>query len=242
MEIPIASRQFLDPSILVSKASLLVYADLLLFFDWKWNFCLTINEDPGSLADRISIVVSVANPSRRVLSIREYISWSTITGNSCTVGCNSGLKYRTNVYQGGLVRRLITVCNKFEWPAVRTKPLSRKGCDMLADVVHESLEITEYRCDSHPFPLSIPPLGSLPPVSASNATPRSALSNRPPFLLVRSTVSIRQIIGAITKPTKGNVSPVQMYAVAVVGHAVAWIIFSPLRRVLAYESRRFRAR
>lgn len=26
-------------------------------------------------------------------------------------------------------------------------PLSRKGCDMLADVVHESLEITEYRCD-----------------------------------------------------------------------------------------------
>lgn len=31
---------------------------------------------------------------------------------------------------------------------MRTKaPLSRKGCDMLADVVHESLEITEYRCD-----------------------------------------------------------------------------------------------
>lgn len=26
----------------------------------------------------------------------------------------------------------------------RTKPLSRKGCDMLADVVHESLEIAEY--------------------------------------------------------------------------------------------------
>lgn len=58
MEIPIASRQFLDPSIPVSKASLLVYADSLLFFDWKWNFCLTMNEDPGSLADRISVVVS----------------------------------------------------------------------------------------------------------------------------------------------------------------------------------------
>lgn len=43
------------------------------------------------------------------------------------------------------MRRLITACNEFEWRGAHETSLSRKGCDMLADVVHESLEITEYR-------------------------------------------------------------------------------------------------
>lgn len=102
------------------------------------------------------------------------------------------------------MRRLITACNEFEWVA-RTKPLSRKGCDMLADVVHESLE--NYRVLLPPFSyvsLSLSPYlflsTSTPWQPTSNPTPRSASAH---LLSVRATVSIHgQIISAITKPSE----------------------------------------
>ena len=134
---------------------------------------------------------------------------------------------------------------------------------MLADVVHESLEITEYRCDSHPFRVSssflslslslslslllhTPPLGSLPPVSASNATPRSALFNRPPFPPRTHSSAFNPPDNRYNYKTdyKGVVSHPPFPPYKCIGHrAVASTILRfALKRVVAHEDRRFQAR
>ena len=77
--------------------------------------------DVFSLSLSLSLFLSVS------LSLYENTR-STITGNSfMDARSNSSLKYRTNVYQGGLVRRLITVCNEFEWLPCARNPSLEKG-------------------------------------------------------------------------------------------------------------------
>lgn len=135
---------------------------------------------------------------------------------SRTVTHRVGLgKRRNQTYRGGLVRRLITACNEFEWLAWRARNLSlEKGVRYAR---RRRPRITRnYRVPlpplllaSLPFSLSLffphQPLGSPPPApAASNPTPRSALSNvRPPFpyaFLRAQPFQSSQIISAITKP------------------------------------------
>lgn len=90
------------------------------------------------------------------------------------------------------MRRLITACNEFEWVA-RTKPLSRKGCDMLADVVHESLE--NYRVLLPPFsyvslPLSLSLSLHVNPLAAY-LQPHPSLRLSPPFIRTRNRFNPR---------------------------------------------------
>lgn len=146
---------------------------------------------------------------------------------SRTVTHRVGLgKRRNQTYRGGLVRRLITACNEFEWLAWRARNLSlEKGVRYAR---RRRPRITRnYRVPlpplllaSLPFSLSLffphQPFGSPPPVpAASNPTPRSALSNvRPPFpyaFLRAQPFQSSQIISAITKPRgkgRGGSKPV----------------------------------
>lgn len=102
---------------------------------------------------------------------------------------------RNQTYRGGLVRRLITACNEFEWLAWRARNLSRERgaiCSPTSSTNHSKLPSTVTTRTPSPPPFRVPPslslslphqpLGSLPPAPAGNPTPRSALSNlRPPF-------------------------------------------------------------
>lgn len=118
---------------------------------------------------------------------------------SRTVTHRVGLgKRRNQTYRGGLVRRLITACNEFEWRGAHETSLSRKGCDMLADVVHESLEITEYRY--HPS-FSRPSLSLSLSFFRINPLAAHLLSRRPPTPPL-----------APPYPTLGHLSRTRFYA------------------------------